>query len=139
MDKFWAETQDEVRKTLFAYFDNKIISTLSLGIFNGIALTDQVKNLYSENGTISGSLLTWHGIKWAKENGFRIYDMSGGFADNLNDSLLFYKEKWGTTKLPYYKIKKVRAKLRYRIFSILYKLMISILEKRTKTKSVYRI
>jgi hypothetical protein len=138
LDKMWHEHESGIKKTFFAYDGSELVSVLSLGCFNGIAFTDQVKNLYSENANLAGTCLTWHGIQWAKENGFRLYDMSGGFADHDVESLLFYKEKFGGSKIPYYRLKKVRSKYSYKLYSFSYKAMVLFLELKTKKQSVYR-
>ncbi|WKT58290.1 hypothetical protein QVH35_02170 [Candidatus Nitrosotenuis chungbukensis] len=61
----------------------------------------------------------------------RIYDFSGGevikpdidAATKKADSLLFYKSKWGGEPKEYYVFIKVRKKISYKIYRLLFGLM----------------
>ena len=89
-------------------------------------------NSYSKIGNVAGPLLTWHAINWAKNNGMRIYDFSGGEAppsDNKDmeryteqwESLFAYKRKWSGDEFPYYHFIKIINKERYKLHRILSK------------------
>ena len=87
---------------------------------------------HSIAGNVAGPLLSWHAIEWAKNNGMKIYDFSGGEAPPKNVSdlqryneqwerLFAYKRKWGGEEFPYYHFIKIINKERYKLFRLLSK------------------
>jgi lipid II:glycine glycyltransferase (peptidoglycan interpeptide bridge formation enzyme) len=87
-------------------------------------------NSYEKPGTLGGPYLTWFALQWAKQNGMRYYDFSGGEAPSDEGieqyqkrwgSLLTYKKKWGGQELPYYHLVKIRKRLSYKAMRALLK------------------
>ena len=127
IEQLWKNHENKIEQIFLAFKDKKLISAIRVGCFNKIAYTNFVINSYSNSTNLGGSLLTWYVLEWAKENNFKIYDFSGGPKINKNtdkiSSLLFYKSKWGGKETPYYNLIKIRQKLHYKIFLILFKLL----------------
>jgi len=128
----WYHHKTGIEKFFLAYQDGEPISGLRVGTFNGIAYTNQVLNSYTKAASVGGPALTWQAIKWAKENGLRIYDFSGIRALPENDSqidrhmeqlkgLANYKRKWAGKEYRYYHFLNVVHPLRYKLFRLLSK------------------
>lgn len=126
----WNLIKSGIEKIFVAYKDDHMVAALRIGCFNNIAYTHQVLNAYSESGNVAGPLLTWYVIEWAKNNGIKIYDFSGGEAPARKndkryseqwDSLFAYKRKWGGNEFPYYHFIKINNKIKYKISRILAK------------------
>jgi hypothetical protein len=134
--KLWNEHKSGIRKIFLAYHDEKLISGLNVGCFNHIAITHQVISSYEEKTSLGGTLLTWYALEWAKNSGFRIYDFSGACMNEFkkrgttekdeipDNSLLFYKKKWGGEEIPWYHFTKINRKYSYWIMLTLSKLLI---------------
>jgi len=132
IDADWKYLKSGIQKFFLAYQNNIILAGLRIGVFNNIAYTHQVLNSYSKAGNAAGPLLTWHAIEWAKNEGYRVYDFSGGGAPPKNGedqkrydeqwkSLFAYKRKWGGEEFPYFHFVKIINKKRYKLFRILSK------------------
>ena len=80
VDEDWLFLKNGIQKFFLAYQENEIVAGLRVGCFNNIVYTHQVLNSYSKIGNVAGPLLTWNAIEWAKNNGMKIYDFSGGEA-----------------------------------------------------------
>lgn len=127
LDELWNNYTSNIEKTFLAYQNDTLISSLRVGIFNGIAITHSVSNLYSQQTNLGGTLLTWHAIEWAKNAGFTAYDFSGGELDvKHNDAnnpaentLLNYKKKWGGMEIPHYQFIKIRKNNSYKLLNAL--------------------
>lgn len=130
---YWNYYKKGVEKVFLAYEDDKVVSSHRFGCFNGIVYSHSLVNTYSRPGGVSGPFLTWYTLQWAKKNGMKIYDYSGGespYTNHRNDklydkqwnSLLGYKKKWGGQEFPYFHFIRIRKKLSYRIFRLLLKL-----------------
>lgn len=128
----WKKIEGKIDKFFLAYQDKELISAIRLSYFNGIASPTQVLSSYTKVASLGGPTLTWHAIKWAKESGLRIYDLTGGKAPPKNketekdyekqwQSLLTYKRKWGGEEIPYYHFVKIKKKLSYKLFRALSK------------------
>lgn len=120
------------QKLFLAYANSEPVAGLRIGCFNGIAYTHQVINAYSKSGNVAGPLLTWNAITWAKNNGLKLYDFSGGEDIPKNNSekeshqkqwmsLFDYKKKWGGNEYPYYHFVKVANKTNYKIYKVMTK------------------
>lgn len=131
-NKDWNDLKAGIQKFFVAMKDAEVLSGIRLGCFNGIAYTHQVLNTYAKIGNVSGPLLTWYVLKWAKESGMRIYDFSGGNATPKNtqdlknyqeqwNSLFAYKRKWGGMEYPYFHFINIINKKKYKIFRMLQK------------------
>jgi len=132
VDEDWLFFKNGIQKFFLAYQENEIVAGLRVGCFNNIVYTHQVLNSYSKIGNVAGPLLTWNAIEWAKNNGMKIYDFSGGEAPpsikkNMNkydeqwSSLFSYKRKWGGDEVPYYHFIKIFNKNRYKLYRALSK------------------
>ena len=132
VDEDWLFLKNGIQKFFLAYQENEIVAGLRVGCFNNIVYTHQVLNSYSKIGNVAGPLLTWNAIEWAKNNGMKIYDFSGGEAPpsikkNMNkydeqwSSLFSYKRKWGGDEVPYYHFIKIFNKDRYKLYRALSK------------------
>lgn len=121
-----------VDKFFSAYQNGKVLSAIRLSHFNGIMSPTQVLSSYESEASLGGPALTWHAIKWAKENGLRVYDFTGGKAPPNNErelksyerqwsSLLVYKRKWGGDEIPYYHFIKIKKPIAYKLFRALSK------------------
>lgn len=132
VDEDWLFFKNGIQKFFLAYQENEIVAGLRVGCFNNIVYTHQVLNSYSKIGNVAGPLLTWNAIEWAKNNGMKIYDFSGGEAPpsikkNMNkydeqwSSLFSYKRKWGGDEVPYYHFIKIFNKDRYKLYRALSK------------------
>jgi len=126
----WEYHKHGVQRFFLAYQDNEIISGLRVGCFNNIAYTHQVLSTYSKTTSLGGSLLTWHAIEWAKNNGFNTYDFSGIKSAPENEKELEkyneqwlgleeYKKKWGGNEFPYYHFVKMKKQSSYKLFRLL--------------------
>lgn len=132
VDEDWLFLKNGIQKFFLAYQENEIVAGLRVGCFNNIVYTHQVLNSYSKIGNVAGPLLTWNAIEWAKNNGMKIYDFSGGEAppsteknmkkyDEQWGSLFSYKRKWGGDEVPYYHFIKIFNKDRYKLYRALSK------------------
>lgn len=122
LDKLWHNHESGTEKFFLAYQNDKLISGLRISCYNGIAYTHFVVSAYSESTSLGGTLLTWSAIEWGKNVGLRLYDFSGGpksYLDNDN-TLLFYKKKWGGDEYIHYNVIKVRKKLGYVLYRFLF-------------------
>lgn len=119
-EKLWNNHQLGLEKFFLAYMDDELISGLRLSCFNGIAYTHFVVSSYSKSTSLGGSLLTWFAIKWAKNAGLRLYDFSGGPKSKTQDSLFFYKKKWGGQEYFHYNIIKKQKKFHYILYRFLF-------------------
>lgn len=132
MEQYWRHYQKGVEKVFLAYENGELVSSHRIGVFNDIAYSHSLVNSYRKKGSASGPYLTWRGIQWAKENGMKIYDFSGGEApsnENNNElyekkwgSLLAYKRKWGGKEVPYFHFVKIQKKKSHKIIRILLRL-----------------
>lgn len=125
LEKLWNNHKSGVEKFFLAYQQDKLISGLRISYFNGIAYTHFVVSSYSESTGLGGTLLTWSAIKWAKNTGLRLYDFSGGPKSNLQnqDTLLFYKKKWGGDEYAHYNVIKIQKKLHYTLYRFFFGLV----------------
>lgn len=124
--------ENGIDKFFGAYQNGKMISAIRLSHFNGIMSPTQVLSSYEAEASLGGPALTWHAIKWAKENGLRIYDFTGGKAPPNSEqelknyekqwsSLLTYKRKWGGQEIPYFHFIKIEKPIMYKLFRALSK------------------
>ena len=127
IEKLWNRYKTALEKTFLAYKDKELISSISINHFNGIVVPTQVLNSYSDATSLGGPALTWHAIKWSKESGMRIYDITGGPLLSENDPdpdntrpLTHYKRKWGGDQHIHYNFLKVRKKLSYVLYTKLF-------------------
>ncbi len=125
LEKLWSNHKSGVEKFFLAYQQGKLISGLRISCFNGIAYTHFVVSSYSESTSLGGTLLTWSAIKWAKNAGLRLYDFSGGSKSNLQnqDTLLFYKKKWGGDEYTHYNVTLTKKKIHYLLYRFLFGLV----------------
>jgi len=122
VDDDWHDYQAGLQKFFVAYQNREIISGLRIVTFNDIAYTHEVLNSYSKAASVGGPALTWYAIKWAKENGLRVYDFSGvkiNSEEQQTTGLEKYKKKWGGTEFPYYHFIKVVNSKKYKIMRLL--------------------
>ncbi|MFY9300379.1 MAG: hypothetical protein WAO91_04245 [Candidatus Nitrosotenuis sp.] len=122
-ENYWNYYKKGVEKVFLAYEEGELVATHRLGCFNGIMYSHSLINSYEKQGSLGGPYLTWFAIKWAKQNGIRYFDFSGGESPpDGNDeqyqkqwsSLLAYKRKWGGQEIPYFHWIKIRKKLSYK-------------------------
>ena len=125
LTKLWNNHKSGMEKFFLAYEKNKLISALRISCFNGIAYTHFVISSYSKSTSLGGTFLTWFAIKWAKSKGLRLYDFSGGPKLNVKnqDSLLFYKKKWGGNEYSHYNVIKIQKKFHYVLYKYLFGLI----------------
>jgi lipid II:glycine glycyltransferase (peptidoglycan interpeptide bridge formation enzyme) len=126
IDTLWENHLKGREKFFLAYVDNKLVSGVRVGCFNGICYTNFVINSYYDSTNLGGTLLTWFVVEWAAKNGMRFYDFSGGpkpISESEKHSLLFYKSKWGGKETPYYIFIKSRKKLSYKLYLVLFALI----------------
>lgn len=123
--KYWDYYTKNIEKVFLAFEDGILTSSHRLGCFNGIVYSHSIVNSYLKRDSVSGSLLIWHAIQWAKKIGMRSYDFSGGkspknsLMDNIYEkqwnSLMAYKRKWGGEEIPYFHLSLIRKKRLYKI------------------------
>ena len=131
MKMYWEYYKKGTEKIFLAYENNELISSHRIGIFNKIAYSHSLISSYKKSGSIGGPYLTWYAMRWAKENGMKVYDFSGGEAPQKEEfdlkyekqwgSLLAYKKKWGGEEIPYYHFVKIQKKNAQKIMRILLK------------------
>ena len=124
IEELWKNHKKGMEQFFLAYKDDKLISAVRIVCFNGIAYANFVVSSDSESTNLGGSYLTWYTIEWAKDNGFKLYDFSGGVlsSDNNKNSLLFYKKKWGGSEYSHYNLVKIKKKYHYKIYKLLFNL-----------------
>jgi hypothetical protein len=127
IDRLWNNHKEGIEKFFLAYQDGKIISGLRVSCFNGIAITHSVVSAYSQQTSLGGTLLTWSAVEATKTSGLRVYDFTGRTRRNptteeqkTQDSLFFYKQKWGGDEFDYYRLTKVRKKFSYKLYGFLF-------------------
>jgi len=136
IERLWNLQKTGIEKIFLAYQDGELISGLRVGCFNGIALAELGISSYSKPTSLGGPLLTWHTLEWAKNNGMRIYDFTGGYVESPNNKkdvtykhqqkgLIFYKKKWGGDDFYFYHFIKVRKKFTYKLYTMLLDLLLS--------------
>jgi len=127
IDALWENHKNGHEKFFLAFENNKLISGVRVGCFNGICYTNFVVNSYYDSTNLGGTLLTWFVLEWAQKNGMKFYDFSGGPKSSESEqeqhSLLFYKSKWGGKETPYFIFIKTYKKLSYKIYLILFGLV----------------
>ena len=122
IDKLWSNHNARLEQFFLAYKEDKLISAVRIVCFNGIAYANFVVSSDSESTNLGGSYLTWYTIEWAKNNGFKLYDFSGGKKIAAEHSLLFYKKKWGGDEYPHYNLIKIQKRYHYKIYKLLFNL-----------------
>lgn len=125
LEKLWHNHKSGVEKFFLAYQEDDLISGLRISCLNGIAYTHFVVSAYLESTRLGGTLLTWSAMEWAKNTGLRLYDFSGGPKPYLqnNNTLLFYKKKWGGDEYIHYNVIKAQKKFHYTLYRILFGLI----------------
>ena len=126
IEELWKNHKKGMEQFFLAYKDDKLISAIRLACFNGIVYSNSVLNSHLEPTNLGGTLLTWTTLEWAKDNGFRLYDISGGVKSNdttnHNDTQLFYKKKWGGDEYPHYNLVKIQKRYHFQIYKLLFNL-----------------
>ena len=124
----WENHKLGIDRIFLAYQHDVLVSALKISVFNGISCASEVINSYNES-KISGKVLTWSAIKWSKENGCRIYDITGGVkginevkTPKVQKGFVYYKQRWGGQELLYYQLTKIVDKRKYKIFRIITKM-----------------
>ena len=126
IEKLWKNYKAGLEHFFLACKDEKIISAVRIVCFNDIAYAHFVVSSDSESTNLGGTLLTWYTVEWAKDNGFRLYDFSGGkksVDNNNNNSLLFYKKKWGGNEYHHYHLLKIQKRYYYVTYKLLFNLI----------------
>lgn len=129
IEKMWLNHKSGLEKFFLAYNDDKLISGVRVGCFNGIGYTNFVINSYSDSTNLGGTLLTWYILEWAKKSGMKLYDFSGGskatssVTNQEQNSLMFYKSKWGGKEVPYFGFVKPRKKLSYMLYRVMFNIV----------------
>ena len=118
--KLWKNYETGIEQFFLAYKDDRLISAVRIVCFNGIAYANFVVSSDSESTNLGGTYLTWYTIEWAKNNGFKLYDFSGGNKSSAEHSSLFYKKKWGGNEYPHYNLVKIKKKYHYKIYKLLF-------------------
>ena len=129
---YWNYYKKKIEKVFLAYENDELVATHRVGCFNKIAFSHKITNSYLKPTSLGGPLLTWQGLKWAKDSGMKYYDFSGGELPPKNpreveeynkqwESLLAYKRKWGGKEYPYYHFFKIMKKKSYKITRALMK------------------
>ena len=122
IEELWRNYKKGMEQFFLAYKDDKLISAVRIVCFNGIAYANFVISSDSESTNLGGSYLTWYTIEWAKNNGFKLYDFSGGNKSSAEHSLVFYKKKWGGSEYSHYNLVKIKKKYHYKIYKLLFNL-----------------
>ena len=122
IEELWKNHKKGMEEFFLAYKDDRLISAVRIVCFNGIAYAHFVVSSDSESTNLGGSYLTWYTIEWAKNNGFKLYDFSGGNKSSAEHSLVFYKKKWGGSEYTHYKLVKIKKKYHYKIYKLLFNL-----------------
>ena len=118
--KLWKNYETGIEQFFLAYKDDRLISAVRIVCFNGIAYANFVVSSDSESTNLGGTYLTWYTMEWAKNNGFKLYDFSGGNKSSAEHSSLFYKKKWGGNEYPHYNLVKIKKKYHYKIYKLLF-------------------
>jgi len=122
IEELWKNHKKGMEEFFLAYKDDRLISAVRIVCFNGIAYAHFVVSSDSESTNLGGSYLTWYTIEWAKNNGFKLYDFSGGNKSSAEHSLVFYKKKWGGSEYTHYNLVKIKKKYHYKIYKLLFNL-----------------
>ena len=120
IEELWKNHKKGMEQFFLAYKDDKLISAVRIVCFNGIAYAHFVVSSDSESTNLGGSYLTWYTIEWAKNNGFKLYDFSGGNKSSAEHSAVFYKKKWGGSEYTHYNLVKIKKKYHYKIYKLLF-------------------
>jgi len=122
IEELWNNYKKGMEQFFLAYKDDKLISAVRMVCFNGIAYANFVVSSDSESTNLGGSYLTWYTIEWVKDNGFKLYDFSGGLLSsdkNNKNPLLFYKKKWGGSEYSHYNLVKIQKRYHFQIYRLL--------------------
>ena len=128
----WSKINSGFEKIFLAYKNHELISALKIVHFNKIVLPIKVLSSYSHPTSLGGPILTWTAIKWTKENGMRMYDLTGGelppkTGKNLPEyekkwgGIMKYKRKWGGQELTYHHFVRVQNMSKYKLMRLLMK------------------
>ena len=120
IEELWKNHKKGMEQFFLAYKDDRLISAVRIVCFNGIAYAHFVVSSDSESTNLGGSYLTWYTIEWAKNNGFKLYDFSGGNKSSAEHSAVFYKKKWGGSEYTHYNLVKIKKKYHYKIYELLF-------------------
>lgn len=127
IEKLWNNYNAGIEQFFLAYKDDELISAIRIVCFNGIAYAHFVISSDSESTNLGGTLLTWTALEWAKDAGIRLYDFSGGVKSDgntqNNNTLLFYKKKWGGDEHIHYNLVKIQKKYHYALYKLLFGLI----------------
>jgi serine/alanine adding enzyme len=86
---------DKIFRVLGGYYENNLIGVMFLLCFNG-----RVYNWYAASNPdyykkYPNDVITWEAIKWASENGFKIFDFGGAGNPSKEYGVREYKKKYG--------------------------------------------
>jgi len=98
----------EYEKMYVARLDDKLISGIANKVFNKNVVQHSVVN--SQTKLQGGSFLTWHTIKWSKENNFITYDMGGANPSPISEKekgIRHFKSKWNGKKYDFVLVTKI--------------------------------
>jgi len=96
----WNMLSNVGEKGFIAWLNDKPLASTFVTTFNGY-LNEQgfSRSKYDmENLMNATDLIKWHLIKWGKESGYRIFDLSGvevNSEDQKHQGIFKFKEKWG--------------------------------------------
>ena len=131
-ENYWKYYQKGIEKIFLAYENGELTASHRIGYFNKIMYSHSLINSYSKPNNIGGSYLTWYSILWAKKNGMKMYDFSGGEAPDVENekenyekqwnSLLSYKKKWGGKETEYFHFVKIKKRISHKITRVLLKI-----------------
>ncbi len=116
----------KMMKTFIIEHNGNCVSTISLYLFGKQSLRALPAHTdYSIKEKIPGmAFIEWHAIKWAKQNGYQTYDLTGirPESTDLKDiGIKKYKMHWGGKVIVYPYFSKVYSKFKGRIINCLRK------------------
>lgn len=130
IDKLWENINNKIERFFLAYQNDELISGLRVVYFNRIVHPNAVISSYDKPTSLGGTLLTWSSLEWAKSEGAKLYDFTGGKKEsssiikkernNDRNTLLYYKKKWGGEEFLQYNVLKVRKKITYKLYMMLF-------------------
>jgi hypothetical protein len=109
--------KNDYEKMYVARLNGNLISGIANKLFNKNVVQHSVVN--AQTNLQSGSFLTWHAIKWSKENNFITYDMGGANPFPISEKekgIRHFKSKWNGTKYDLILVTKYFRKTQLKLF-----------------------
>ena len=103
-------------KIFFTEFNNEVIAGIVCLLYKTTIIEFDAATLNEYRSYQPHSLLNWHVLEWAHQNGFEWLDLAGADLSNLYQ----FKKKWGGELYDYFVFTKTYPSLKYKLSQLYY-------------------